>query len=339
MPGSRENPAGPRVTVVGEALVDLLWRSGAREAHAVAGGSPANVAVGLRRLGRPVTLLTTWGDDPPGELVRDRLARTGVEVVRVPSGSPRTTVALAFLDGQGAADYDFVASWDPLRLPVPEGTAVLHTGSLAVVVPPGAERVLRLCREQRERGRTIVTDLNVRPAVQPDRAAYLTACHRVAEVSDIVKASDEDLAWLLPGLSAREAARSLLARGPRLAVVTEGRRGAFALTTTAEARVSAPRVTVADSVGAGDTFQAALLDAVAARGGPPEGPGELEAVLTRCATAAAITCTRTGADPPTREDLARALEHDVRSVPCDAPGPAVTDRAAGPGGRPGRPAH
>jgi fructokinase len=293
-----------RVTVVGEALVDLLWRRGEREARAVAGGSPANVAVGLHRLDRPVTLVTAWGDDAPGELVLEHLKETGVEVRRAPTTPPgRTIVALAYLDGDGSADYDFLAAWDPLELTVPEDTAVLHTGSLAVVIEPGASRVLELCREQQDLGRTVVADLNVRPAVQPDRDAYRATVRRLAGAVDVLKASDEDLAWLHPGLPPADAARELLALGPRLAVVTLGGDGALAVTADEEVRVGAPAIAVADTVGAGDSFQSALLDAIAGHGGPPAGPEALAAVLARCAAAAALTCTRTGADPPTRAEL------------------------------------
>jgi fructokinase len=297
---------GPaRVTVVGEALVDLLWRTGEREVRAVPGGSPANVAVGLHRLDRPVTLVTAWGDDAPGELVRGHLADAGMAVTRAETAPPgRTIVALAYLDRDGGARYDFLADWAPLDLPVPEDTAVLHTGSLAVVIEPGASRVLRLCREQRQAGRTVVADLNVRPAVQPDRDAYLATARRLAAAVDVLKASDEDLAWLFPGLAVGDAARELLSEGPRLVVVTLGGEGALAVTAEHEARAGAPAVAVADTVGAGDSFQSALLDAIAERGGPPPGPEELSAMLTRCTTAAALTCTRVGADPPTRAELA-----------------------------------
>ncbi|GAB3119153.1 carbohydrate kinase [Streptomyces calidiresistens] len=292
-----------RVTVVGESLVDLLWRPGAREITAVAGGSPANVAVGLHRLERPVTLVTTRGEDHPGRLVDERLDGLGVDVLRVPSGSPRTTVALAHLDAEGSADYDFLASWDPLDLPVPEDTTVLHTGSLAIVLRPGAERVRKLCAAQRAAGRTVAVDLNVRPAVQPDRAAYLAACLAVTGEADVVKASDEDLAWLMPDLDPAAAARRLLETGPRLAVVTLGAGGVLAVTADEEVRVPAVAVEVVDTVGAGDAFQAALLDALAERGGPPADAADLGSVLERCVRAAALTCARTGSQPPDRAEL------------------------------------
>ncbi|WP_049580850.1 carbohydrate kinase family protein [Streptomyces sp. SBT349] len=295
---------GRRVTVVGEALVDLLWPAGARTARAVPGGSPANVAVGLHRLGRPVTLVTAWGDDAPGALVGAHLAGTGVPVRRVPAEPPgRTIVALAYLDANGGAEYDFLAAWDPLELPVPADTAVLHTGSLAVVIEPGAFRVLELCRRQRELGRTVVADLNVRPAVQPDPDSYRSVARRVAGAVDVLKASEEDLAWLYPGTRPADAARTLLGFGPRLAVVTLGAAGALALMGRSEVRVSAPAAEVVDTVGAGDSFQSALLDALAERDGVPTDPAELARILAGCAAAAALTCTRVGADPPTRADM------------------------------------
>ncbi|KRV49551.1 hypothetical protein AQ490_19680 [Wenjunlia vitaminophila] len=307
-----EGTVGNRVTVVGEALVDLLWETAGHRVTPVPGGSPANVAVGLHRLGRPVTLVTTWADDPPGELVRAHLESTGVDVRRAPDSSGRSMLALAYLDGHGSASYDFLTAWAPEELTVPDDTAVLHTGSLAVVVEPGASAVLRLCRRTRDRPEVaVVADLNVRPAVLPDRDAYRDACLRLAAATDVVKASDEDLAWLFGHADPVVAARTLLAAGPRLVVVTLGAAGALAVTEGTEVRVPARRTTVVDTVGAGDAFQAALLDALADRCGGggrpfPATPDELTAVLSRCVTAASVTCSRVGAVPPTAEELAAA---------------------------------
>ncbi|MFC1420228.1 carbohydrate kinase family protein [Streptacidiphilus cavernicola] len=304
-----------RIVVVGESLVDLVWRAGADSIRPIPGGSPANVAVGLHRLGRPVTLVTCWGDDPPGALVAEYLAGTGLDLLRAPAATERTTVALAYVDeATGAASYDFLAAWDPVRIPVAEDTALLHTGSLAVVVEPGAEQVLRACRQLHGRpGRAVAVDLNVRPAVQPDRAAYRAAVERLAAVADVVKASDEDLAWLWPEQDPDRAARGLLALGPRLVVLTRGADGATGFTAEAQVSVPAPRVTVADTIGAGDAFQSALLAALL--GPHPDGnravriptePQDLERVLRQAATAGALATTRPGAQPPTLDELRNA---------------------------------
>jgi hypothetical protein len=144
-------------------------------------------------------------------------------VVRAAGVSGRSTLALAYLDVNGSATYDVVASWDPRRLEIPPDTAVLHTESLAIDLEPGASEVLRLCEEVRKGGgRAVVVDLNVHPGAQPDRDAHGAACMRLAGSADVVKASDEDLAWLFPGLEPLAAAWVVAAAGPRLVVVTLG---------------------------------------------------------------------------------------------------------------------
>jgi fructokinase len=300
------------VAVIGEVLVDLVWRTGADQVVPLPGGSPANVAIGLHRLGRPVTLVTCWGDDPPGALVDAHLASTGVDVHRVESASARTMLALAYVDAtSGGATYDFLPRWDPVELPVDPQISLLHTGSLAAVVEPGATRVLEACRRMQGRpGHAVAVDLNVRPSVLPDRAAYRDATSRLARVADVVKASDEDLQWLYPELSPESAARTLLELGPRMVVVTHGPRGATGITADHEIRVAAPSLHVVDTIGAGDAFQASLLDALL---GPRDGSGigvrlpatraELEHVLHTCARAGAIACSRAGAQPPTWQEI------------------------------------
>ncbi|MEZ0067018.1 fructokinase [Streptacidiphilus sp. MAP12-20] len=302
---------GRSVAVIGEALVDLVWPNGSTTLSAHAGGSPANVALGLQRLDRPVTLVTTWGDDAPGALVAKHLAAAGLRVRRAPDASGRTMIALAHVDrGTGAADYDFLTAWDPVELPLEPEVTLLHTGSLAVVVQPGATRVVETCAAFRsEPGRAVSVDLNVRPAVQPDRDAYRSAAERIVRVADVVKASDEDLGWLWPDRTPEEAARALLELGPRLVVVTRGGAGALALTDRHRAEIPAPQVTVVDTIGAGDAFESALLDGLFGSEGVrlPESAAELTALLRRCAAAGALACTRAGAQPPTREELAAAL--------------------------------
>ncbi|WP_326701346.1 carbohydrate kinase [Streptomyces sp. NBC_01754] len=309
--------AGTRIAVVGESLVDLVWRPGADQIRPVPGGSPANVATGLRRLGRPVTLVTSWGEDPPGELVARYLAGTGLDVVRAATASRRTTVALAYVDKEsGSATYEFVPFWDPVDLPLGDDVRLLHTGSLAAVVAPGAGKVLDACERLHGRpGRAVSVDLNVRPAAQPDRAAYRAAVGRLCAVTDVVKASDEDLRWLWPDRDPADSARELLAFGPRLVVLTRGAEGAMACTPDCEASVTAPEVPVVDTIGAGDAFQSALLDSLLTEGRDgepavrvPDTPEELRVLLERPVVAGALATTRSGAQPPDGDELRAALE-------------------------------
>ncbi|MEV0848169.1 carbohydrate kinase [Streptomyces sp. NPDC049954] len=309
-----------RVVVIGESLVDLVWHPGADQVRPVPGGSPANVATGLRRLGRPVILVTCWGDDPPGELVARWLSGTGLDVVRAPSASARTTVALAYVDAvSGSATYDFVPHWDPVDLPTADGAALVHTGSLAAVLAPGADSVLEVCERLHGRpGCAVSADLNVRPAVQPDRALYRAAVERLATVTDVVKASDEDLRWLWPDRDPGRSARALLALGPRLVVLTRGAKGASAYTGAegTEVSVAAPPVQVVDTIGAGDAFQSALLDGLlVAEPGVgvsvrlPDTPQALRELLVRSVVAGALATTRPGAQPPHAKELMAALEN------------------------------
>ncbi|NWF30400.1 carbohydrate kinase [Streptomyces sp. PKU-EA00015] len=302
--------------VIGESLVDLVWRSGGTTIVPIPGGSPANVAVGLHRLERPVRLTSCWGDDPPGVLVRDHLYATGVPIDRAESASGRTTLALAYVDdATGAATYDFLATWDPLLPELPSDATLLHTGSLAIVVEPGADRVVQACRAIRSRpGGAVAVDLNVRPRVQPDRAAYRRAVERIVATADVVKASDEDLAWLYPDRQPVDAARELIGMGPRLVVTTIGAEGARGLLAGAEVTVAAPPVKVVDTIGAGDAFQAALLAGLLLpredgthRVHLPEDRDALEHLLRQAVSAGALACERAGAQPPTRAQLDAAL--------------------------------
>ncbi len=299
------------IAVIGEVLVDLVWPTGTDRLTPHAGGSPANVALGLHRLGRPVTLATCWGDDPPGTLISAHLAATGVPVRRLRSASGRSTVALAYVDAaNGSATYDFLPAWDPTDIPLDPDVTLLHTGSLATVLAPGAEQVLAACRQLHGRpGRGVAVDLNVRPAALPDRTAYRAAVTRLARTADVVKASDEDLTWLYPDLTPHAAARTLLDLGPRLVVVTQGPDGATAITADHHITVPAPTVNVVDTIGAGDAFQAALLDSLLTRDGVhiPTTPDALRAALRRCAVAGALACSRAGAQPPTAHEIDSVL--------------------------------
>ncbi|MER7701331.1 carbohydrate kinase [Kitasatospora sp. NPDC097605] len=291
----------PHFVVIGECVADVVRVDGA-PGTVHPGGSPANVAYGLARLGEPVALLTELADDPYGRLIRGHLESAGVALLREPSnGAPRTPSAVVRLDAEGRAHYTFDIGWTlpPVDLPFPPGH--LHLGSIAAVTAPGAAAVLALV--ERWRGRASISyDPNVRPALMGEHAEAVRRVERCVALSDLVKASDEDLGWLYPDRTPEEAARHWLGLGPATVAVTRGPAGAFALTADGRrAEAPARRVEVADTVGAGDAFTSALLHA-------RHTGADLPTALTHATTAATLTVTRPGATPPTTTELTAALD-------------------------------
>ncbi|WP_395297858.1 carbohydrate kinase [Kitasatospora hibisci] len=292
----------PYFLVVGECVADIVRAEGAPD-RVHPGGSPANVAYGLARLGLPTVLLTQLGVDADGRLIRAHLESAGVTVLAEPAEGGRTPSAVVRLDAEGHAQYAFDIGWSlpdrpDLELPGPPGH--LHLGSIAAVTEPGSSAVLALA--ERLRGRAEVSyDPNVRPALMGDHGAAVRRVERCVALSGLVKASDEDLAWLYPGQDAEDVARYWLGLGPAVVAVTRGAVGAFAVTADGR-RAEAPArpVAVADTVGAGDSFMAALLGSRWAGAG-------LEQALARAVAAAAVTVSRPGANPPDAAELRAAL--------------------------------
>jgi len=307
------------ITVVGESLVDVVARQGHGELTVHPGGSPANVAVALSRLGQRTALITQIGADDYGALIRAHLERNGVGVTLAGPPGPPTSRALARLDARGAASYEFELSWDVRGLRLAESSAAVHIGSLGVMLAPGGEQVLRLAESACRSGDVVVSyDPNARPSVTPDRQEVAAIAERAAASAHIVKMSDEDLAFLFPGITPAQLAARLLAGGrpTQLLVITMGRDGATAVTRSSRFAVPAVPVVVVDTVGAGDTFTAALLAGLAEAGQlSPEAlagrvagePDLLRDVVGQALAAAALTCTRPGADPPTAGQLKRFL--------------------------------
>jgi fructokinase len=303
-----------RIVVVGEALVDIVHRR-TGEVDEAPGGSPANVALTLGRLGRTPELLTRLGADDRGDRLRRWLSSAGVAVTAV--GAPRTATAVARLDESDAATYEFDLDWDldGIDTAALAAAGLIHLGSVGTVLEPGASQLTALVRAARD-GATITYDPNIRPALVTDPAAVRRRVAELVDLADVVKASDEDLAWLHPGRDVVEVAREWQARGPALVVVTLGADGAVAVTADGVLTIPATRTPVVDTVGAGDTFMGALIDGVVALGGAGAGVRRaggipsiaLEEVLGRAARAAAITVSRPGADPPVAAELA-AVAH------------------------------
>jgi fructokinase len=302
------------VLVVGEALVDVVERlDGSREEHP--GGSPANVALGLARLGRDVALLTRFGTDARGRTIRELLDASAVHVVKASQTDAPTSTATARLDQYGVATYDFQIDWrlpDDLDLDaLVASVKALHTGSIATFLQPGGDAVLDLVRSASATV-TITYDPNARPRLMGEAPAARARVEEYVRHSHVVKVSDEDLTWLAPGEDPEDVAAAWLALGPSIVVVTRGGDGAVALSAAGRVEERAPRITVVDTVGAGDSFMSALLDHLAQAdllGADRRdalravGTDELGALLRHAIRVSAITCQRAGANPPTRAEL------------------------------------
>lgn len=293
--------------VVGEALVDVVETADGAVVERP-GGSAANAAVALSRLLRPVLLATSYGPDDHGRLLADHLAASGVLLATEPHVVPRTSVARARVGADGAASYDFDVEWRLGAVRV-DDVQVLHIGSLAPLLAPGADAVRELV-ERLAPTTTVTYDLNIRPAITGTGPDVVARVEALVARADLVKASDEDLAALWPELGYDDAVGHLVTLGTGNVVVTKGADGAdWAWGRRRGDRVSvgAPRVLVVDTIGAGDTFGAGLLDALWDRmGGRLAGltAEDRAAALTHAAACAAVTVARVGADPPWRAELA-----------------------------------
>ena len=300
----------PGMLVVGESLIDVVERVGEEPVEHV-GGSPANVAVGLARLGHAVELATWFGPDERGERIRHHLERDGVVVVPGSGGAERTSTARARLDEHGAADYVFDITCD-----LPDLTSLVpplvHVGSISAVLEPADAKTTRLLDDLAATA-TITYDPNARPAIMGEATTARTRVEALVARSDVVKVSDEDIGWLAPDEDIADVARAWLALGPSVVVVTRGGDGAQAYAgTDLEVVVAAPRTTVVDTVGAGDSFMAGIIDGLAHAGlvGAEHRPrlrdidaDTLRTVLERATAIAAITVSRAGANPPTATEL------------------------------------
>ncbi|WP_433008442.1 carbohydrate kinase family protein [Kribbella sp. CA-294648] len=308
------------VLVIGEALVDIVssrsgsgtgsGRNGKNGSKATPGGSPANVAVGLARLGLPTELVTRFGTDPYGDQLGAHLFGNGVQL-SPGSVDPnfRTSTATATLDANGVASYQFDITWEPPALSLRRGCPAVHTGSIATVLEPGAAAIRTFLASLTEQPVTVTLDPNARPTITPDPESTWTAVRELAASADLVKLSDEDCEFLRPGASPDEIAAELLTVDrTKCVVITRGGDGAIGLTRTTRVEVTAPAIKVVDTVGAGDSFMSALIAGLQTRGllgaARLEGLNEqtLHAVIDYAVKAAAITCTRPGADPPTATD-------------------------------------
>lgn len=291
--------------VVGEALIDEVVTASGAERHP--GGSPANVALGLARLNIATRLHTAIGDDGDGELIRRHLTDSGVALTPESITERPTSRAVATVGADGSATYRFALSWDPRNLADLRKPTIVHTGSLAAFLEPGSEVARDILRRGRATGALISFDPNVRPSLiaDPDRSREQFIA--LALTSHLTKLSDEDAEFFYPGKSIEYVADLLIDSGTAIVGITRGSKGALLASGEHRVRIPPDAVTVADTVGAGDSFMAALIWSLTVESGGWDGrpvtESRLVAVGTWAAHAAGITVSRSGADLPTLPDL------------------------------------
>ncbi|ARC57892.1 2-dehydro-3-deoxygluconokinase [Frondihabitans sp. 762G35] len=297
----------PTAFVVGEALVDIVVDGDEHREHA--GGSPMNVAYGLARLGVDTALRAQLGQDARGRAIEEHLAGAGVHLDPATFHDGSTSTAVATIQADRTARYDFDIAWDPGAIEVPAGVRLVHTGSIASALAPGSAAVLALF--EANRGSALLSfDPNVRPSITPSRDDVLTTVDALASLAHVVKMSDEDAEWLHPGVSLDEVLDRYLGLGAVVAAITRGGEGCSIA--TREVRLTLPSlpVDVVDTIGAGDAFMSGLLFAILSRGldGPLRegvlGEDDLRAVAATALASARVTVSRAGANPPTPAELA-----------------------------------
>lgn len=289
------------ILVVGEALVDVIHEPDGVVVRP--GGSPTNVAVGLARLGHEVSELCYLGPDEHGEMVRAHLRAAGVTERPEALVAPATSVADVRLSPSGDASYEFSVGWDTPTVVDWTGVEVVHAGSIALALEPGAGHLRELLMS-RPPGVRVTIDPNVRPAFLT-RESAADRIEPFLRMADVVKLSDEDAEYLYPGLRPDAVLDRLLGWGVSIAALTRGADGAILASADARVAVPAMSVHVVDTVGAGDSFMAALISSSADVDISKLGRSDVQAVALFAARASAITVSRRGADLPTRADLER----------------------------------
>lgn len=295
------------VLVIGESLIDIVTDSSGATAEVV-GGSPANVALGLARQDIPVRLLTALGRDAHGERIRTHLAESGVVIDDASWSLTTTSTARAQIMTDGSASYSFDINWIFPALIAPATPRLIHIGSIGAFLEPGSSDLEKWVRLSAP-GTLVTFDPNIRPALLDDHALAVARFERLAALAHVVKLSDEDAKWLYPAMPAPLVAESVLRLGPQLVALTKGGEGAALHTRGTAIDVTAPFVPVRDTVGAGDSFMAALIHEVLTVPGLLEMPTALGLLSagTYSATAAALTVQRTGADLPTAAEVCAAM--------------------------------
>lgn len=295
--------------VIGEAIIDIVITGTSREEHV--GGSPANVALGLGRRGVDVTLLTQLGRDPRGHAIIEHLENSGVTVQSGATDLP-TSTATARIGNDGQATYTFDVHWNEIHPETDVTPAVIHTGSIAAFLQPGASSIHQFLAHTR--ADEITFDPNIRADVIGSLENAWSAFEALTHRATVVKLSDQDAAWLFPGSSIEEVATRLLQMGPRLVAVTRGEHGAVLANHSHLVKIAAARVKPVDTIGAGDTFMASLIHSVLHKGSARLDISTLEKIGAAAVHASALTVSRRGADLPWEYELPTSSLATVGSI-------------------------
>jgi fructokinase len=299
------NQPQKQIWVVGEALMDLIPDARGQRQPMV-GGGPANTAKAIARLGYSTYFVGGISTDGYGRMIEAELRDSGVDLSLVVRRDLPTALAIASIDDNGLARYEFELegsasfAFDQSWLPHGEPD-VIHIGSVATLLEPGASELLHWLSEK---SAPIVFDPNVRPSIQGDQGLYRAAVERWLDYATVVKMSEDDFRWLYSE-SEEELVRSWIGRGVSIVIVTRAEKGLSAYSADFEISVDAVSVEVVDTVGAGDTIGAVVVEGLLQYGLPGLNMQTLSIVLSRAAKAASITCSRAGANPPWLEELDR----------------------------------
>lgn len=306
--------AEPHVLAIGEVLIDVIITHEQPDFPVeIPGGSPANVALTLGRLGRPVALATWFGADTRGRLIDFHMNDSGVYITPASRGASHTSTALVRLDENGSASYSFDLEWAPTApIEVPSTAQIIEAGSISVIIEPGASAVLDALARGREHA-LVFFDPNARPSIMGEPAAALASLERFIVLADVVKVSDEDIEWLTGGACIDEVVDRWLGMGLSLVVVTRGKHGSDIATASGVRFTKNPGdVEVVDTVGAGDSFMGGMIDAMWGmdlrganaredlRSLPEE---QVRAIIDRASAVSDVTVSRKGANPPWAHEL------------------------------------
>jgi len=297
-----------QVWVCGEVVIDLI--PDGTERKAVVGGGPANTAKALSKLGITTQFIDGISTDKYGQMALSELEKDGVLLDFVKFSDKPTCLAIVSLNLKGGATYEFViddtATFDFSHSWLPDALnkkpSLLHIGTLVTAIEPAASVLFEWAKKVAVVA-PIVFDPNIRPAVMSDRNAYVKQVERWVSISNAVKVSDDDIYWLYPGEDLDKVTKRWLGMGPELIVVTFGDKGLAGYRDNSKISVDAKKVVVADTVGAGDTVGAILVEAIIEDGLDKLTNERLTLMLDRAARAAAITVSRSGALPPGRDEI------------------------------------